>query len=96
MMKTVPIGRITAEKLLIAPPVVAVSASSPSGATMYASLKPTTAWVARASTTGPASASSERSVTVGAVGVDTSRAGYPGSPERAIAGGAALRRDGRL
>jgi hypothetical protein len=74
-MNTVPIGRITAEKLLIAPPVVAVSASSPSGATMYASLKPTTAWVARASTTGAANARSVRRVTVGAAVVDTSGAG---------------------
>src|SRR5690554_2932429 len=54
-MKTVPIGRMTSRKALSAPVVAAASTSSPSGATMRASVNPMTDWVARASTTGQAS-----------------------------------------
>jgi len=80
-MNTVPIGRITAANELSAPVVVALSASPPSDDTISASVKPITAWVERASTTGQASARSGRRPMAGGwaagadAGADTSRPG---------------------
>src|SRR5688572_30786253 len=69
-MNTAPIGRMMNMNALKPPVVVAASASSPSGATINASVKPITDCVARASTIGQASVRSGRRLGGPGIGPD--------------------------
>ena len=73
-MKTTPMGRMSSEKVFIAPVVVAASAEAPRWATMTASETPTTTWADRETTMGQASA---RSVPSPGRGAGPGRGGRP-------------------
>src|SRR5262245_33274369 len=89
-MNAVPKGSMASEKVLIAPVMVAASASSPSGATMRASASPTTDWVERDSTIGQARRRSSRSREGSCVDGDMSRADYANRRRAARSPGAVV------